>query len=139
MSKWLSIELSLLLFVSLVAFAGLFSMQSSDNDLTGELSLYKPPRPQPPVYVPPQQPVQQGELNLKSNQPAIIMDAGNEHRYQLWVDKSGFNIWNSALARGKFSIGPKGDITSTYLSGKGNAYVCANEAGFMYRSETPCK
>ena len=35
MSKWLSIELSLLLLVSLIAFAGFVSWQNSDNDLTG--------------------------------------------------------------------------------------------------------
>ncbi len=58
MSKWLSIELSLLLLVSLVAFAGLVSWQNTGDDLTGEVSFYRPlPKP---IYVPPPQPVQQG-------------------------------------------------------------------------------
>jgi hypothetical protein len=39
MSKWLSLELSLLLLVSMVAFAGFVSLQSGDSgdELTGEL------------------------------------------------------------------------------------------------------
>ena len=50
MSKWLSIELSLLLLVSLVAFAGFVGMQDSSNNLTGELSFYKPaPKPSCPT------------------------------------------------------------------------------------------
>ncbi len=56
MSKWLSIELSLLLLVSLVAFAGFVSWQNTGDDLTGE-AWYRPYRPPPkPIYVPPPQP-----------------------------------------------------------------------------------
>lgn len=61
MSKWLSIELSLLLLVSMVAFAGFVSWQNNyNNDLTGEAfgSWSKPPpRPScPKVNCPPPAP-----------------------------------------------------------------------------------
>ena len=57
MSKWLSIELSLLLLVSLVAFAGFVSWQNTGDDLTGEAFWRQPYRPPPkPIYVPPPQP-----------------------------------------------------------------------------------
>ena len=40
MNKWLSVELSLLLLVSLVAFAGFASLQSSDDDFESVISDY---------------------------------------------------------------------------------------------------
>ena len=86
MSKWLSVELSVLLLVSVVAFAGFVSMtdsgsESSDysddsNDVTGNFRLpWKKPKPvyRPPVYVPPPRP----PVYNVSNQTARIQPVSN--------------------------------------------------------------
>ena len=70
MSKWLSIELSLLLLVSLVAFAGFVSWQNTGDELTGEAWYRPPPKP---IYVP--QPAQGLSLQQKQEMLDLLNKA----------------------------------------------------------------